>query len=294
MLGKPKLPFFVHDPQRLDLGFYSDYDERFLYRKVTLLRVALQNPDLLTDVFGEEQSSDERERIRHALAAELLFTELHQFESFFAILIACFQELPHWIFLTTYSTGEIKDKAKAFVQGGFGALAGGLATDRDSFLRIAVYNGLGADDADQESWRTTFENLWWLIRRMAQKYLAATEEYNSYKHGLRIISATSYLAVAKSKTDLASAHVLAARHSITHLRLDKEDTGTAVSVETKEFNPEESSVHVCIMADILTNIKRIRRAMLAGQAGVELTRFGVLDKEGLQVLAVSTSWRLPA
>jgi len=292
MLGKPKLPFFVHDSVRLDLEFYSDYDERFLFRKVTLLEIALYNPELLRDVFGGEQDADERERTRHALAAELLFTELHQFESFFAILIARFQELPHWIYLSTYSTGEIKEKAKLFVEGEFGGLSGGLASDRDGFLRLAVYNGLGADDADQNSWRTTFENLWWLICRMARKYLAATE-YNSYKHGLRMMSATSCLAVAKSGSDLSSSHVIEAPHSITHLRLDKEQSGTAVSIETKEFNPEESCAHVRIMTDILTNIKRIRRAVIAGQARVEITKFGVVDKDGLRALTASKSWSLP-
>ena len=94
MLGKPKLPYSVNDPQRLDLEFYSDYDERFLYQKVTLLGIALDNADLLDEI-SDHELPGERDRTRHALAAELLFTELHQFESFFAILNARFQDLPH-------------------------------------------------------------------------------------------------------------------------------------------------------------------------------------------------------
>lgn len=133
MLRKPKLPFLVNDPARLDVDFYSGYDERFLYRKVRVLGAVLEDPDLLQQFLSEDDEPHEHERARHAMAAEILFTKFHQFESFFAMLIAPFQPLPHWIFLNTYSTGAIKDKARQFLAGDFEELSGGAAHDRDSF-----------------------------------------------------------------------------------------------------------------------------------------------------------------
>lgn len=290
MLGKPKLPFLVNDPKRLDLKFYSGYDERFLCRKVRILGTVLNDKDLLQQFLTEDSGPEHRERMRHALAAELLFTEFHQFESFFAMLVAPFQRLPHWIFLNTYSTGMIKEKARQFIAGDFKALSNGMAQDRDVFLRHAVYNNISGE---QSSLGPTFENIWWIVYRMAEKYSSA-DEYNSYKHGLRMMSTTSTLAISASPTDFSNAFVTSSPHSITHLKLTKVEAGTSVAIETKAFNPEESRAHVQIMSDILANIKRVRLAGLSGQTRVEITLFTDIDKQGLQELAVLNNWSFPA
>jgi hypothetical protein len=147
------------------------------------------------------------------------------------------------------------------------------------------------DDDKQASWQATLENLWWVIYRMAEKYVDA-EEYNSYKHGLRMMSAKSTLAVSSNPSDFSRAFVTTSAHSITHLKFDNVDAGTAVSIETKAFNPEESRAHVQLMAEILGNMKRVRLADLSGEARVEMTLFPDLDREGLQKLAVLSNWTL--
>jgi hypothetical protein len=290
MLGKPKLPFLVNDPKRLDMEFYSGYDERFLYRKVRILSAILNDLNLLQQFLLEDSSPEDRERTRHALAAELLFTEFHQFESFFAMLVAPFQRLPHWIFLNTYSTGMIKEKVRQFITGDFAAVSNGIAKDRDAFLRHAVYNNVSCDE---RSLFVTLENIWWIVYRMAEKFSDA-DEYNSYKHGLRMMSAASTLAMSGSSTDFSNAFVTSSPHSITHLKLMKVDVGTSVVIETKAFNPEESRAHVQIMSDVLANIKRVRLAGLSGETRVEITLFTEIDKQALQELAVLNNWSFSA
>lgn len=292
MLGKPKLPFIVSDPNRLDQEFYSGYDERFLLRKAIVLGTLLERSELL-EQFVAPNVPDETDRMRHGLAAEVLFTEFHQFESFFAMLLAPFQEFPHWIFLNTYSTGEIKTKARQFIAGQFEALSNGLAPSRDQFLRQAVYHGYRGEEGSDDAWASTFENLWWIIYRMAEKYTSA-DEYNSYKHGLRMMSASSTLALSGNPTDFSKAFVTHSPHSITHLTFDKVETGASVSIETKAFNPRESEAHIQLMADILTNIKRIRLAALAGQERVEVTMFPKLDRGALRKLMVHQRWAFSA
>lgn len=294
MLAKPKLPFLLFNgPKQLDIDFYSGYDERFLSRKSKILKSVLANPDLMLEFISEDDGPDEPERMRHALAAEILFTEFHQFESFFAMLVSPFQNLPHWIFLNTYSTGAIKDKARQFIAGDFRTLSGGIAPDRDGFLKHAIYENLVAEDGKEASWQNTFENLWWIIYRMAEKYLAA-EEYNSYKHGLRMMSAASKLAISLNPNDFSNAFVTSSPHSITHLKFNKVTEGTNVSIDTKAFNPEESFQHILIMAEILTNIKRIRLATLLGKPGVEVSLFPGIDKQGLQQLVITNNWSFSA
>lgn len=173
MLSKPKLPFLVSDPSRLDEEFYSGYDARFLFRKVSVFWTTLNDSVLLNRFVENDCGPEEATRLRHAMAAEILFAEFHQFESFFAMLIARFQELPHWIYLNTYSTAEIKRKARQFMENRFEDLSGGAASNRNDFLHLSIYNGYESGDASPESWVQTFENLGWLISKMGTKYLAA-------------------------------------------------------------------------------------------------------------------------
>lgn len=293
MLGKPKLPFIFFDSKALDQEFYSGYDERFLHRKVKILGALLENSQLLESFMDAETAQDERGRMLHSLAAEILFTEFHQFESFFAILLAPFQPLPHWIYLNTYSTGDIRSKARQFVKGAFNDLLNDQAADRNTFLRSAVYQGYAGDAGSAEAWDASFDNLWWIIYRMAEKYIDA-EEYNSYKHGLRMMSASSTMALSSNPVDLSNAFVMRSPNSITHLKFKKGTNGTSVSIETKAFNPLESQAHVRLMADILANIKRIRLAALTGQERVEVMLYSKIDREALQKLATCQKWASPA
>lgn len=301
MSGKPLPPYFVFDPTRLDRKFYDGYDERFLHRKITVLGAFLDNPELLEQFVISDDGADAIERFKHSLAAEIYFSEFHQFECFFAMLMAPFQELPHWIYLSTYSTASIKQKLHLFLDERFEALSNNLIRERNEFLRHAIYAGVTDSQPNHESWTDTFENLWWVIHRMAKKFLDATE-YNSYKHGLRVISASSSFAICPEPSfasrpeqlDLSKATVFGSSNSISHLFFEKRKDGTQVSIETKGFNPNESRANIQIMVGILANIKRIRLAILGGKTGVEITKFPSVDKEALCALAVHCQIRFPA
>jgi hypothetical protein len=156
-----------------------------------------------------------------------------------------------------------------------------------------VYAGLVNQPEEEEAWNLSFENLWWLIYRMAEKYLNG-EEYNSYKHGLRLMSSTATLAMSSNPNDFANAFVMRSANSITHLAFREQKEGSQVLVQTKGFNPEESVAHVSLMADLLANIKRVRLAGLDGTKRVEVQLYGTLDKQLLQELAVFQNWGFSA
>jgi hypothetical protein len=118
-----------------------------LYRKTRILGRVLNDSDLLLQFHTEDSDPEDRERMRHALAAELLFTEFHQFESFIAMLVAPFQHLPHWIFLNTYSRGMIKENARQFIAGHFGTLSNGIAQGaEDDVCHVYARNVWKPDD----------------------------------------------------------------------------------------------------------------------------------------------------
>jgi hypothetical protein len=120
------------------------------------------------------------------------------------------------------------------------------------------------------------------------------DEYNSYKHGLRMMSATATLAMCSNPADFSNAFVMRSANSVTHLAFQVQKEGTQVLVQTKGFNPEESVVHVSLMAELLANIKRVRLAGLEGTERVEIQLYGTLDRQRLQELAVYQNWGFSA
>ena len=96
--------------------FYEGYDEDFLFNKAQLCHLAYQNRENFIDFIGKIGISEKlEEKFYESLRAEVYFTEFHLFESFFALMLAIFQSEPHWIYLTTYQTKEIKEKTELFL-----------------------------------------------------------------------------------------------------------------------------------------------------------------------------------
>ncbi len=178
-----KRKYIINDPEGLNLKFYQKYDEDFLYRKAdTLLFIAEEHEKFRS--FVQENDGDVEgidSKFVETLRAEVHFTEFHQFEAFFALLIAIFQDLPHWLYLTTYPPGEIKKKVRLFLDEDIKTLTNGKLNSLEDFLNHAIYAGFVSNKQKiADNWQTNLDNIAWLLRRMSQKYLDGTE-YNAYK-----------------------------------------------------------------------------------------------------------------
>lgn len=291
MAGRPKLPYLVFDENSLNLKFYTQFDEWFLNRKVEILSTILEDPELLGRFSGEDQT--EIERTKQSLGAEILFAQFHLFETFFAMLLAPFQDLPHWIFLSTYETGDIKEKARQFVAGQVNELSNGMFTSMADFLTYSIFDCY-APKIEEDELKTRIADmntLGWLITRMAQRYLKG-DEYNSYKHGLRIVA--SRFRLAASVGNAVPTNLIDATHSITHLKLGRGEDGTTVHVETKAFNPKEFQTYVNYMSILLSNMKSVRTAKLKGSTFVDVQTLNEIDIKAILNLETIGSWTFPA
>lgn len=111
-MGKDPIPYVIIGTGReQNLRFYTRYDEHFLFNKVATFLYVLDEGEPAVKQIEERLIANGgaklSERYLEAIRAEIFFTALHQCETFFALLIAPFQPLPHWLFLTTYETKEI-------------------------------------------------------------------------------------------------------------------------------------------------------------------------------------------
>jgi hypothetical protein len=291
-------------PHDLNLRFYQAYDPGLLYSKaVTLNYVAQEKDRFRTWVHVPELAAMMDDRFFGSLRAELHFIETHQFEALFALLGAIFQPLPHWIYLTTYGTSEIRAAIQQYIDGDIAGLTHGLLTDEHDLAHHAIYAGsVPQDEAVRSQWDQNLDNVCWLIRRMAERYIEAAAynggEYNTYKHGLRVMVGPSAISIrlqgAEGETPAFGA---ASEDALRFLRWEElgENRRTIHEV-TKHINPEESLFYIGVMHHILETTVATRLAGLEGHGqGVTLNTFLHLDRNDvfrLQAQAMTFTIRL--
>lgn len=293
--------FFIQDPDGLNVRFYEGYDAKFLLSKAHALLTVAGNEEPFKRILEENEDSANivDDKFLEALRAEVYFAEFHQFEAFFALLVAVYQELPHWLYLTTYTTAEIKKKAEAFLVGDFRSLTNEQEDSLYPFLNWAVYAGFMTTDAEKQAkWQTNLDNIEWFMRRIAKRYLEGPE-YNAYKHGVRVMAGPSYLTFRLSDNP-ASGFTWASDDSVTFLELkDNQEGGRTVYVTTKQFNPIESLAHLVFMSRILETVSMVRLARLTeeadapGELCVPLNLFTIVDKDALYRLSSRNRWSFP-
>lgn len=191
---------YVTDDKELDIRFYQRYDENLLFNKAIALMCILEREEQFKTLVADFEDIDPsriNDKFFESLRAELHFTEMHQFEGFFALLIAIFSDLPDWIYLTAYLPSEIGSAIHQFIKKDIETLTGGKAKNDREFVSMAVYAAYEPLQAlGKEKWDENLDNIAWLIRRMAEKYMEGKGEYNSYKHGMRVMTGESWLNIA--------------------------------------------------------------------------------------------------
>ena len=286
--------YIIRDPDNLNLRFYEGYDHNFLWNKVEALYLIIENPDkfrsLISDAGGNPD--DIKDKYFETLRAHIHFSEFQQFEAFLALIIAVFQPLAHWLYLTSYTTKEIKEKAQALLDSNAVNFSNGLFTNMNEALDEAVYLGFRSDNpAVSEKWESNIDNLRWMLQRMAYKYLNYNE-YNSYKHGLRIMTGSTYFSFRLNNAP-ESGLTFSSDDSIRYLEIEKlQDGSRQVREVFQHFNPLESLSHMDFMCTMLENIKNVRLARIKGEEHAGLKTLTNLEKDKLTALMKRTKWSL--
>jgi hypothetical protein len=216
---------------------------------------------------------------------------------FFALLIAPFQPLSHWLYLTTYETKEIKQAVELIVAGKIDELTGDAIITVEDFIKVAVYNGVMAADPEPASrWDENIDNAAWLVKRIAEFFFKYDRAYNSYKHGLRVMTGTHQVSMGLQNPNSATTgpmHVIKKlEDSVTYLQKEpirhRQVDGRRVipiSEVNKAFNPFEASFYLATMSKMLETIKATRLMALKGGGPVEsINTFFGLDRDAVQLL----------
>lgn len=305
--GKKPIPYVIIGTNcDQDLRFYERYDEHFLFNKVaTFLYILDEGGSAIKQI--EERliangGASFSERYLESIRAEIFFTALHQCETFFALLIALFQSLPHWLYLTIYETKEIKQAVELIVANKIGDVTDGAITTIQDFIKAAVYNEVMTADPQLASrWDENIDNAAWLVKRIGMFFLKYDRAYNSYKHGLRVMTGPHQLSIGLQNPDGTTRgpmHVIqATEDSVTYLQKEpmREVEGAKeipISEVTKAFNPYEASFYLAKMSQMLETIKATRLTALNGGGPVEsINTFYGLDRDEVRRLEKHDQWK---
>lgn len=282
-MARPKT-YVIWDARGLDMSFYEGFDPEFILKKAHALFLITENLEPFRNLVAASDypEIEINDKYVQTLWAELYFAEFHQFEAFLALILAVFQDLPHWVYLTTYTTEEIKTKAQSFLDGNYSALTNGRVDTLFDFLNVGIYfGGMATDDDKRANWNTSLDNIAWQMGWMARKYLNGLAAYNSYKHGLRVLAGASSLTFTPHDPAI-TAVVLDSDTSVRFLETEKLPDGQQGLRETTiQYNPLESKNHLQFMTDVLKTVKAVRLASLKGKTEAEAVTFDNLDRDQL-------------
>ncbi len=288
--------YLVRDPKALDLMFYSNYDDNFIFNKAMSLLSILDLGDeykLLAEK-SKLPPFEINRKFFEALEAEIYFSEFHFFESFWGLAIAIFQDSPHWLYLTTYETKEIKEKVSAFLNEDVKTLTNDRLTNFNDLVNQAIYTDYTFTEKVRPNWQTNIDNILWALQRIGRKYLDA-KEYNGYKHGLRVMTGpTSFAIYPDGEPDKASG--ISSDHSLIFLETQsKGEKELTVHQTVKHFNLNESINHILLLNMMTSTIKSTRLAKLKGESKADnIYTFFDLDRDGLLNEGGKTQWSTTA
>jgi hypothetical protein len=261
---KDKERRFSHGSKReIDRLFYEHYDPHFLLNRAATAYFLSEEQGRSADVLRQNYQSLAplvTDQYFNVLRTELHFLEMQQFEALFALILAQFSPLPHWVYLTEYTTREFKTAVERLLADDYAALTHGNVTDGRDFVTITVY---AFQRPEGEEWDRNLDNHVWLLKRMGERYLKAGDEYNSYKHGVRVISGPTGWSLGDSENPIID---VKSEHSVSYLESQEDEESRTYRWVTKTLNPEESFIYLQYMHAMLDTIVNLRKAGLGDEA----------------------------
>jgi hypothetical protein len=296
---------FLGSANDQNLRFYEGYDADFLFNKAaTLLFVIAKGGPIVEQIEAEAIAAGGGKlspKYLESLRAELFFTALHQCETFFALLIALYQPLPHWVYLTTYRNEEIKQGVEQILARQISKLTAGAVAKMRDFIKLSVYGDVMPADPERASrWEENLDNAAWLVKRIGDFYLEYDHAYNSYKHGLRVMTVPHWLGIAPENPDGTVQGpmriIQSSEDALTYLQKEpvREVDGAKeipISESTRAFNPFEASFYLAKMNQMLQTIKATRLAALRGDGVIpSINTYFSLNRDYVLQLAKRGEW----
>lgn len=166
---------------------FTSYKHSYVLEKAVLLKGIIDNTE---SVINNIQGTDGYEFIDYEgltshLKAEIHFSMYHALESMFAMIFALIKQPDNvWEWLTTYRFGDFNSMIKCVANSDISSISEMSEIETISYLFFKHYPVEFVEQADTKKGMQKISR----ILTLCAKEMIDKDEYNSYKHGLRVLS----------------------------------------------------------------------------------------------------------
>lgn len=257
-----------------DKLLFTSYQHGYLFEKVTLLKGIIDNPVLTLDSIqgnGDIQFKN-YDAITSHLEAEIHFTMYHALESMFAMVFALIKQPDNvWVWLTTYSFHEFGTMINCVAKSNISSVS---EKDELETIKILFFKNCPSEFVEQEETIEMMRKLSHILKLCA-KELNNKNAYNSYKHGLRIITGDIKFKLANENEKIS--HEISERSGFVYL--DKKSSNLVPEIYS--FGRSYKIVKLCWqMTSLMVNQRKIEY-IEEDQCVIEATNFNDIDIEDI-------------
>jgi len=167
----------------------KEYDFKQWFFRLKTYDILLENSNLekfVNDSNDEELKKENLDRYRLALKSEVVFNFFHMAEALFSLMHACRKSPVPWI--------EMKStRSKTLCEYVNEEIVSGKISEED--IRFLFYNGVIGEEAKKEIVVKSIQFIKEFLKRTGKIFLEYGEIYNEYKHGLRLVTAHSFISM---------------------------------------------------------------------------------------------------
>ncbi|MCG7850926.1 MAG: hypothetical protein MIO92_00225 [Methanosarcinaceae archaeon] len=219
----------------LDETLFTLYQHDFIMNKVAVLKGIVDNHTSVLAIIQENSGLEftDEDALISGLKAEIHFSKYHALETMFAITFALLKQ-PNdvWLWLSTYSFSTFNKMVADVSRSGISSVSGKNNFDT---IQSIFFKNCPTDFLEQERTKKAIYKIC-NIMVLCAKELTYKSEYNSYKHGLRII-AGSLRVKAAANDDEPEGKILSEVPGFVYLDTRDKDNALLVS---KSYSYEKS------------------------------------------------------
>lgn len=259
--------------ENIDEFLFTSYQHDFILKKVAVLKAIIDNQTSVIDIIQEKDGikfTNEDDLIS-GLKTEIHFSKYHALETMFAIAFALLEQ-PNdvWVWLSTYKFQTFNKMIGAVTKSGMSAVSKKSEFDTIQYL---FFKNCPTDFIGEEITRNAIDKIS-TIMKLCAKDLTDKSEYNSYKHGLRIINGRLRLKLMKK--DESEGRILDEVPGLVYLDTKNKDNPLMVS---KSYSYEKSYKIVRLCWDLTSLMIRQRKMEYEedGDSIIETRDFNKID-----------------
>lgn len=175
--------------EQINEFFTKQYDYKQWFFRLKTYDLLLGDSNLerfVNESNDDELKNEDLDRYKLALKSEIVFNFFHMTEALFSLMYACRRSPVPWIEM---KSTRFKELCKYVNE----EIVSGKISDED--IRFLFYNGVIGEEAKKEIVVKSIQFINEFLKRTGELFLEYGEIYNEYKHGLRLMTARSYISM---------------------------------------------------------------------------------------------------